>query len=170
MAGRKPKYTPERVERICKALSEGRTEKDACIAAGIHVSVFHRWLNEKSEFNEAVKRAKQQYQEWYDNHIVEDAKRGLMRLICGEEYTVTSTESQEDGTGRMRVKQKVETKRVLPNVTAIIFALTNRDPENWKNRVSQDVNGKIQTEGKTDISLANVPDDLLEKVIESIRK
>lgn len=171
MAGRKPKYTPERVERICKGISEGRTEKDSCFAAGISVSQFHFWLNAKPEFAEAVKRAKQQYQDWFDNHLLEDAERGLLRLVCGEEYTVTTTEYENDGTGQPRIKkQKTENKKILPNVTAIIFALTNRAPEKWKNRLSQDVNGKIQTESKSDVSLANVPDDLLEKVIESIRK
>lgn len=170
MAGRKPKYTPERVERICKAISEGQTEKNACIAAGITTTAFHNWLASKNEFVEAVKRAKQDYQDWIDKHLLEDAERGLMRLVNGEEYIETTTE-YETIDGKLIVKKKKEVnKKVLPNTTAIIFALTNRAPDKWKNRLSQDVNGKIQTEAKSDISLANVPDDLLEKVIESIRK
>lgn len=170
MAGRKPKYTPERVDRICKAISEGQSEKNACIAAGISTTTFHEWLSAKSEFSEAVKRAKQNYQDWVDKHLLEDAERGLMRLVCGEEYVETTTE-YETINGKLVVKKKKEVnKRILPNTTAIIFALTNRAPEKWKNRLSQDVNGKIQTESKSDVSLANVPDDLLEKVIESIRK
>lgn len=170
MAGRKPKYTPERVERICKGIAEGKSEKDACFAAGITTTTFHSWLASKNEFKEAIKRAKQDYQDWFDKHILEDAERGLMRLVCGEEYVETTTE-YETIDGQLVVKKKKEVnKKILPNTTAIIFALTNRAPEKWKNRLSQDVNGKIQTESKSDISLANVPDDLLEKVIESIRK
>lgn len=170
MAGRKPKYTPERVERICKGIAEGKTEKDSCAAAGISVSQFHFWLNNRPEFAEAVKKAKQDYQDWLDKHLLEDAERGLMRLVCGEEYVETTTEYERIN-GELVVKKKKEVnKRILPNTTAIIFALTNRAPEKWKNRLSQDVNGKIQTESKSDVSLANVPDDLLEKVIESIRK
>ena len=170
MAGRKPKYTPERVAKICNAIAEGKSEKDACLVAGIHVSVFHRWLNEKSEFSEAIKKAKAQYQEWYDKNLLESAERGLRRLIEGEEYIETTTEYEDDGTGQPKIKkQKTVTKRILPNPTSVIFALTNRDPERWKNRLSQDVNGKIQTESKSDISLANVPDELLEKVIDAIQ-
>lgn len=170
MAGRKPKYTPERVERICKGIAEGQTEKDSCLAAGISVATFHLWLSQKVEFSEAVKKAKKDYQDWLDKHLLEDAERGLMRLVCGEEYVETTTE-YETIDGKLVVKKKKEVnKRILPNTTAIIFALTNRAPEKWKNRLSQDVNGKIQTESKSDISLANVPDDLLEKVIDSIRK
>lgn len=170
MAGRKPKYTPERVAKICKGISEGQTEKDSCLTAGISVATFHLWLSQKVEFSEAVKKAKQDYQNWLDKHLLEDAERGLMRLVCGEEYVETTTE-YETINGELVVKKKKEVnKRILPNTTAIIFALTNRAPEKWKNRLSQDVNGKIQTESKSDVSLANVPDDLLEKVIESIRK
>ena len=168
--GRKPKYTPERVAIICKGLSEGKTDKDVCLAAGINPATFYEWCNLKTEFSESVKKAKAQYQEWYDKHILEDAERGLKRLICGEEYTETTTEYEDDGTGNPKIKkQKTVTKRILPNPTSVIFALTNRDPERWKNRLSQDVNGKIQTESKSDISLANVPDDLLEKVIDAIQ-
>lgn len=170
MAGRKPKYTPERVAKICNAIAEGKSQKDACLVAGISDTQFHFWLNQKTEFAESVKKAKAQYQEWYDKHILEDAERGLKRLICGEEYTETTTEYEDDGTGQPKIKkQKTVTKRILPNPTSVIFALTNRDPERWKNRLSQDVNGKIQTENKSDISLANVPDELLEKVIDAIQ-
>ncbi len=170
MAGRKPKYTPERVERICKAISEGQSEKNACIVGGIHRDTFATWMREHSDFSDRIKKAKQDYQDWLDKHLLEDAERGLMRLVCGEEYVETTTE-YETINGELVVKKKKEVnKRILPNTTAIIFALTNRAPEKWKNRLSQDVNGKIQTESKSDVSLANVPDDLLEKVIESIRK
>ena len=65
MAGRKPKYSPERVEIICKGLSEGKPEIDCCKMAGISVPTFHRWLDEKKEFQEAVKKAKAKFQEWY---------------------------------------------------------------------------------------------------------
>lgn len=73
MEGRKPKYTPERVAKICNAIAEGKSEKDACLAAEITTMTFHSWLASKNEFSEAVKKAKQ----WYDKHILEDAERGL---------------------------------------------------------------------------------------------
>lgn len=170
MAGRKPKYTPERVAKICNAIAEGKSQKDACLVAGISDTQFHFWLNKKAEFAEAVKNAKQQYADWESKELVKDAKKSLRQLICGEEYVETTTEYENDGSGNPRIKkQKTVTKRVMPNITAIIFALTNRDPENWKNRISQDVNGKIQTENKSNLSLSKIPDELLDKVIECLR-
>lgn len=167
---RKPKYTPERVEKICKALSEGCSDKTAFTSAGITKATFHSWLLTKKDFSDAVKKAKECYQEWFDNHLLETAERGLKRLIEGEEFDETTTEFEMVGEKWVEKKKKTVRKKIAPNTTALIFALTNRAPDVWKNRLSQDVNGKIQTEAKSDISLANVPDDLLEKVIESIRK
>lgn len=170
MAGRKPKYTPERVAIICKGLSEGKTETDCCKAAGISGTAFYKWMAEKVEFVDAVKKAKAQFDQWRNEKMVEDAKSSLVELICGFVQTTRKTRSFIDKTGKTVTEEIVEEKKLPPSATAIIFALTNRDPENWKNRLSQDVNGKIQTEQKSDISLANVPDDLLEKVIDAIRK
>ena len=66
------------------------------------------------------------------------------------------------------VKQTITHKKVAPNITAIIFALTNKDPEQWKNRQYQQIDGKVKTEGDTQVSLANVPDELLAEVISKI--
>lgn len=168
--GRKSKYCPKLVEKICGAIAEGKRIKDACLVAGISDTQFHFWMNQKADFADAVKNAKQQYTEWESKELVKDAKKSLRQLICGEEYVETTTEYENDGSGSPRIKkQKTVTKRVQPNITAIIFALTNRDPENWKNRISQDVNGKIQTENKSNLSLSKIPDELLDKVIECLR-
>ena len=170
MPGRKPKYTPERVAIICKGLAEGKTEADCCRIAGIGTTAYYRWQEEKEEFKEAIEKAKAQFDQWQNKKMVEDAKSSLVELICGFVQTTKKTRSFVDKAGKTVTEEIVEEKKLPPNATAIIFALTNRDPENWKNRLSQDVNGKIQTEQKSDISLANVPDDLLEKVIDAIRK
>ena len=118
---------------------------------------------------ESIEKAKIQYQEWLDKECLKEAEKGLMRLIRGEEYTETTTEFGLDKNGNpIQTKQKQVVKRILPNPTAIIFALCNRDPERWKNRVNNEVSGKITTETKNSVSLASVPDDLLEQVIDAI--
>ena len=168
--GRKTYYTPDRIERICKVIAQGGTDKAAFEAGGISQTQFYEWLNEKPEFAEAVKNARRQFQEWQDKEMVKKAQASLVRLICGEEYTETTSEFGLDENNQpIQKKQKQVTKKVLPNVTAIIFALTNRDSERWKNRMMQEVKGKIETEQKNDVSLSKIPDDLLRKVIDSLR-
>ena len=168
--GRQPMYTPERVAKICKAIENGETNAVAAKIGGIHIATFCEWQNTKPEFAEAVKRAKAGFEDWQLNGILEDAKKSLKTLICGQEYEEIKTEYENDKSGNPRIRKQTRvTKKILPNPTAVIFALCNRDPEHWQNRVAQDVNGKIDVEQKgPGISLANVPDDLLAKVIDAI--
>lgn len=167
--GRQPMYTPERVKRICDAIERGETNETAAKIGGIAVGTFFRWMDEKSEFKNAVKRAKAAFEDWQMNGILEDAKKSLKTLICGQEYEEVKTEYENDADSNPRIKKQTRvTKKILPNPTAVIFALCNRDPEHWQNRVNNELSGKIETETKSNVSLANVPDDLLAKVIDAI--
>ena len=168
--GRQAKYTPERVRIICDAIERGETNETAAKLGGIHIATFCEWQNTKSEFAEAVKRAKAAFEDWQMNGILEDARRSLKTLVCGQEYEEIKTEYENDKNGQPRIKKQTRTtKKILPNPTAVIFALCNRDPEHWQNRVAQDVNGKIDVEQKgSGVSLANVPDSLLAQVIDAI--
>ena len=168
--GRKPQWTDAKVEIMCKAIAAGKSYKDAFTAARVGHDSFYRHLRDDSDFSDKVKKAEAQYQQWYDSQLVVDCKRSLRELICGYEWEETTTETApgKDGKGTV-TKTKVVHKKAAPNATAIIFALCNRDPEHWQNRVAQDVNGKIDVEQKGQgVSLANVPDDLLAKVIDAI--
>ena len=126
-------------------------------------------MRDDSDFSDKVKKAEAEYQQWYDSQIVVDSKRSLAELIRGYEWDETTTETIPSRDGKTTItKTKVVHKKAAPNPTAIIFALCNRDPEHWQNRVNNELSGKIETETKSNISLANVPDDLLAKVIDAI--
>ena len=168
--GRKPQWTDTKVEIMCKAIAAGKSYKDAFTAARVGKTAFYSHLSNDADFADRVKKAEQDYQQWYDSQLVIDCKRSLIELVNGYEWDETTTEHALNKAGKMvEVKKKVVHKKAAPNPTAIIFALCNRDPEHWKNRVAQDVNGKIDVEQKgSGVSLANVPDDLLAKVIDAI--
>lgn len=169
--GRQPMYTPERVAKICKAIENGETNETAAKIGGIAVSTFCEWQAKKPEFMEAVKKAKAAFEDWQMNGILEDARKSLKTLICGLEYEEIKTEYEQDpkNPNSPRIKKQIRTtKKILPNPTAVIFALCNRDPEHWQNRVSNEISGKIETESKPGITLANVPDNLLAQVIDAI--
>lgn len=167
--GRKPQWTNAKVEIMCKAIAAGKSYKDAFTAARVSKATFYAHLANDSDFLDRVKKAEQEYQDWYDSQLVVDCKRSLAELIRGFEYDETTTEKMpgRDGKGTI-TKTKVVHKRVLPNPTAIIFALCNRDPEHWQNRVNNELSGKVETESKTTVSLKNVPDNLLAQVLEAI--
>ena len=151
--GRKPQWTDAKVEIMCKAIAAGKSYKDAFKAARVGHDSFYRHLRDDSDFSDKVKRAEAEYQQWYDSKLVVDCKRSLMELVQGYEWDETTTESALNKAGKMvEVKKKVVHKKAAPNPTAIIFALCNRDPEHWQNRVNNELSGKIETETKSNIS------------------
>lgn len=167
--GRKPQWTDAKVEIMVKAIAAGKSYKDAYTSARVGHDSFYRHLRDDSEFSARVKKAEQDYQEYYDSQLVVDCKRSLLELIRGYEWDETTTESALDKNGKMvEVKKKIVHKKAAPNATAIIFALCNRAPEEWSNKHIQEISGKIEAETKQAVSLASVPDDLLAQVIDAI--
>ena len=167
--GRKPQWTETKVEIMCKAIAAGKSYKDAFTAARVGKTAFYSHLGNDTDFADRVKKAEQEYQEWYDSQLVVDCKRSLLELVQGYEWDETTTESALDKNGKMvEVKKKVVHKKAAPNPTAIIFALCNRAPGEWSNKHIQEITGKIETETKPGITLANVPDKLLAQVIDAI--
>lgn len=51
------KYCPEIVEIICKSIEDGNGQIDSANLAGIAAGTYFRWLNEHSEFKDAIKKA-----------------------------------------------------------------------------------------------------------------
>lgn len=169
--GRKPQWTDAKVEIMCNAIAAGKSYKDAFTAARVGKTAFYKHLSEDAEFADRVKKAEAEYQEWYDSQLVVECKRSLIDLVRGYEWDETTTETIPGRDGKKTVvKTKVVHKRAAPNPTAIIFALCNRDPDNWKNRINNELSGKVETESKPGITLANVPDDLLAQVIDAINR
>lgn len=167
--GRKPQWTDAKVEIMCKAIAAGKSYKEAFTAARVSSRAFYYHLRDDLQFLQAVKKAEQEYQEWYDAQLVVDCKRSLIELVCGYEWDETTTESALDKNGKMvEVKKKIVHKKAAPNPTAIIFALCNRAPEQWSNKHVQELAGKVDVESKPGITLANVPDSLLAQVIDAI--
>lgn len=169
---RPTKYEPERVAIICESIAKGESNEVAAAKAGICLDSFYGWLKNKPDFSDAIKRARREFEQWELEGILKDARKSLKQLICGEEYEETKIEYEQDPEhpGKLRVRRKITTnKKILPNATAVIFALVNRDPEHWQNRVTQELNAKVKAdEVDANISLARVPDDLLAQVLDAL--
>ncbi|OUJ65901.1 terminase small subunit-like protein, partial [Hymenobacter crusticola] len=123
------KYSPEIVETICHKLATGDHRiSDVCQQVGITEQTFYRWKEEKSEFSEALKKAEQDRLAAFATM----ARSGLAKLLDVYEYEEVTTEYTDQGGEPVIKSRKVTTKRVMPNATAVIFALKNREPEEWK--------------------------------------
>ena len=145
------KYGDKIVKRICELIrADSYTIPEICRQVGISEDTYHTWKKEKPEFSEAIKKAEDDFLDT----LRTEAKRSLMKKVCGYEAQETRTvyvdsgeEERDPATGKKRQKPKIKekiviTKHIAPDNAAVIFTLTNRDPKQWKNRQSQEVTGK----------------------------
>jgi len=160
------KYCKEIVEDICKLIkTDSFTIPEICKKVGIDESTYHLWRNEKVDFLEAIKAARKKY----TDSMLATCEKSLSKLIEGFEYEELRTVSIDDGSGKGKAKIKEQTrikKQVIPNLGAIIHYQTNNDPDNWKNRQSSEVKGKIEIDSTDSMT----PEQIRERTAELIRK
>jgi len=126
-AHRPSKYDPDRHPLWAEGLAKlGKVEDDIAAAIGIHVSTLRDWKKKFPEFSVALKIGKSEA----DTQV----ERSLFKRAMGYEYEEVKTVNE----GK-RVEKTV--KQVAPDVTAQIFWLKNRKPEEWRDKVHQEHTG-----------------------------
>jgi transposase-like protein len=116
------------------------TVAEICRQVGISQRTFYLWMDEYPEFAESVERAKDERMEFF----VMEAKKSLLKKIQGYEVMETHVATVPDKkSGKPIIKeQKNVKKHIQPDTSAIIFTLTNGDPNNWRNRQTTEITGK----------------------------
>lgn len=157
------KYRPKIVEKIVGLIkSDTYTIAEICRQVGITPKTFHQWKEEHPEFGQMIVDAKDERMQFF----VQEAKKSLLKKICGYEVTETSVTTIPGKDGKPQIKeQKTNKKHFQPDTAAIIFTLTNGDPEHWRNRQSTEVTGK---DGKDLFN--NKTDEELDKEIEELKR
>lgn len=160
------KYSKKIVEDICALIrSDSYTIAEICSMVNISKETFYTWKETKPDFLDSIKKAEDEFSEL----ITAEAKKSLVKMIRGytvqEKKTVTADTGKKDENGKPIVKVKehsVTDKHYQPVPAAVIFALTNRDPDNWKNRqdskVSAEVGVKSHLESLSDEELQKIAD------------
>ena len=142
----KGKYA-DKAPIILELLSQGYSNKAAAEKAGINETTLYEWIATKPEFSKSFKEA----QQVGDKVRVNSVESALLDVARGFEYEEVRTEYESKlnpATGQYEptIKKQVRTKkRVVPQTEAIKFYLTNKSPEEWKNRVEQNTTGNLAT-------------------------
>ena len=140
----KGKYE-EAAPKILGYLEDGLTNKQAAEKAGITETTFYEWMNEKPSFTESVYHAR----EVGDKKSIASVEASLLELALGYEYeeVVTEYESRPNPDPKATEKyipvikkQRRTKKRVIQSIEAIRFYLSNKCPEQWKNRTDGNLN------------------------------
>lgn len=116
---------------IISYIREGDSNILACKKVGISKSTFYEWLESYPCFSDSLKKARKEFRET----IVRTLEQSLWKRAAGYEIEESKNEYRtlKDGS-KVLVKSSKITKHFPPDTGALIFALTNLDPENWKNR------------------------------------
>lgn len=131
MAGRGTKFEPDMVEMARQWRRDGGTLQQIAQNLGIHIDTLHEWRKKHTDFSDALRESTD-----YVNATVENA---MLKRARGFTYTEVSQE-YENIDGRMvKVKSKRIRKRVLGDVDAQKFWLTNRQPAKWKSKIADDL-------------------------------
>lgn len=157
------KYNKKTIDAILELIkSDTYTIAEVCRQVEITQKTYHQWMNDHPEFAEAVNAAKEERMQMF----VIEAKKSLLKKIRGYEVTETSVTTIPGKDGMPKIKeQKTNKKHFQPDTAAIIFTLTNGDPEHWKNKQTTEMTGK---DGKD--LFADKSDDELDKDIEELKR
>jgi transposase-like protein len=141
--GRPTKYRPEHCRQATLLCKLGATDEELARAFGVNEATLYRWQKAHPELREAIRAGK----------IVADIKIAgkLNQRATGFEYQETQAiklKRVEYGPDGRKVSQRerveiVKLRRVMPPDTeAIMFWLTNRQPEKWEWRVTDGHTGE----------------------------
>ena len=164
------KFSKKTVERIVGLIkSDTYTIAEICRQVGITPKTYHQWVNDYPDFADAIEQAKDERMQ----AMVIEAKKSLMKKIQGYDVTETKvvtvpgTKKDEKGNPKPIIKEQTTTKKhIQADTAAIIFTLTNGDPEHWRNRQTTEVMGK---DGK-DLFATKTDEELAAEIEELQRK
>lgn len=140
------KYSKKIVKKITDLIkSDSYTIAEICVNVGISERCYYDWQTNNAEFAENIKKAQDDRLKYF----AKLAKKSLVKKLEGytekEEKVVWVDSGKTDLEGKPKPKIKEKTiidKHFQPDTTAIIFTLCNAEPENWKNRQSNELTGK----------------------------
>ncbi len=163
------KFSKKTVDKIVGLVkSDTYTIAEICRQVGITPKTYHQWVNDYPDFADAIEQAKEERMQFF----VQEAKKSLLKKIQGYEVTetkvVTIPGKKKDAKGNPKpeIKEQTTTKKhIQADTAAIIFTLTNGDPDHWRNRQTTEVTGK---DGKD--LFANKTDEELDNEIEELKR
>lgn len=125
--GRPSKYQPEFAAQAAKLCTLGATDAELADFFAVSVRTLYRWKLESDEFCQALNVGKE--------HADARVKRSLYMRATGYDYTEQQAFKIKAGPNVDKVEVVDVDRHAMPDTTAAIFWLKNRDPKNWRDRM-----------------------------------
>lgn len=130
-AGRPTKYRTEYCKQASKLCSLGAVDSDLADFFEVSVSTINLWKVQHKEFSESLQIPKAEADARVTN--------SLYRRAVGYEHDEVDIRVVE---GQI-VKTEIR-KHYPPDTTACIYWTKNRQPEQWRDKVEQDIKAKVE--------------------------
>ena len=138
--GRKSKYA-DTASKILELIAQGATYREACLETGISEMTFYKWMSDRKEFSELIKKAEAEKLE----NMVSGLEKSILKKANGYKITEKRAEYVEVNGSVRCVKKIITEKDVAPDIGALIFLLTNLAPEKWQNKQKQELLGEVSS-------------------------
>lgn len=140
--GRRGKYedwlTEDGLLKVQGWARDGLSNEQIAHNIGITFQTLYKWQDKYSELREALKKGKEV--------VDREVENALLKRAIGYEYDEVTREPVTDkdtGITEMRVTKRV-TKQIVPDVTAQIFWLKNRKPNEFRDKRDVDLSGHVE--------------------------
>lgn len=128
---------PEGLLKIQGWARDGLSDKQIAHNIGITQTTLYEWQKRFPELSEALKKGKEV--------VDREVENALLKRAMGYEYTEVTQEpvkNKDTGEVQMRVTKRV-TKQIVPDVTAQIFWLKNRKPDEFRDKRDVELSGHV---------------------------
>jgi transposase-like protein len=150
----KSKYIDIDLKKISYLIEvQGYNHKQLIEYLGISRETFYNWIKKHTDFSDTIKKSK--------THLVEEVKNKLIERARGIEYEEVTQEIKIVDGKEYKTVKKVK-RFIPPSDTAIIFALANLDPKNWK-RSDKVVEDKVT--GNEDIKHTKTKEEIAKRIM-----
>lgn len=147
------KYSDINLNKISYLIEvQGYNNKQLIEYLGINQATFYKWKKEKSEFSDTIKKSKIK--------LVKEITNNLIDKTRPKEYQETTIITKEVDGKSVTITKTIK-KYIPASDTAIIFALCNLDPENWKRKDKEFIN--------KDIEFTNIHTASDQEILEALR-
>jgi len=132
--GRETDYKPEFCQRACEYAVNGATDREIAELLGVTERTLYRWKHIYPEFCQSLEMGK----EIPNKRVVQS----LYRRAVG--YSFDAVKIMAPGAGRRTPIIVPYVEHVPPDVGAAKLWLTNRDPENWREKSEVEHTGSVE--------------------------
>lgn len=115
---------------------DGLTDKQIAHNVGVTEQTLNVWKKKYPSLSESLKRGKEVIDIQVEN--------ALLKRALGYEYEEVKQIIEQDSSGKDKKKIEKTKKLIVPDVTAQIFWLKNRKPEQWRDRQNIDHTGTLE--------------------------